>query len=360
MPSFSVPENHTPPAKIKVIGVGGCGGNICNYLYKNGITGVEIYSLNTDIQALSSLAIENKIQIGEKLTKGRGTGGEPELGKEAAKESIERLKEIMMDANLVIITAGMGGGTGTGASPVVASVAKELGALTIAVVTKPFSYENKMEKAQRGIDELKQVVDSILIIPNEKLLSFKNIPFFELLENKTADVPAKAVQGISDLIVKPGYINRDFEDLKKVMTKRGKAVIGIGEGEGENKIVEASQNAISSPLLEDVDISTAKSALVNITAGKDFMPNEFQETMNIITKELNSNIEIFLGAIQDENMNGKVRITLIATGIESESKEEKFTDVIMKNNILKAKIEITDKINTDDLEIPTYLRRNMD
>lgn len=357
---FSVPENKTPPAKIKVIGVGGCGGNVCNYLYKSGIRGVEIYSVNTDIQALASLEIENKVQIGENLTKGRGTGGEPELGKEAANESIDRLKEIMIDANLVFITAGMGGGTGTGASPVVASIAKELGALTVAVVTKPFDYENKMEKALQGIEELKQVVDSILIIPNQKLLSFKNISIFELLQNKTADVPAKAVQGISDLIVNPGYINRDFEDLKKVMTKRGKAIIGIGEGSGENKGIEAAQNAISSPLLEDVDISKAKIALLNITSGKDLTSQEFEEAISFVKKEFNSNIETFFGYVPDETMNGKVRMTVIATGIESDYKEERINELILKSNILKPRIENNNKINVDDLEIPTYLRRNMD
>uniref|UniRef100_A0A7C4YH37 Cell division protein FtsZ n=1 Tax=candidate division WOR-3 bacterium TaxID=2052148 RepID=A0A7C4YH37_UNCW3 len=357
---FSVPESPVQPAKIKVIGVGGCGGNVCNYLYKNGIKGVEIYAVNTDIQALSSLSVDNKIQIGENLTKGRGTGGEPDLGKEAANESYDKLKEIMMDANLVFITAGMGGGTGTGASPVVASVAKEIGALTIAVVTKPFEYENKMEKAMRGIEELKQVVDSILIIPNQKLLSFKNVSLFELLQDKTADVPAKAVQGISDLIVNTGYINRDFEDLKKVMTKRGKAVIGIGEGSGENKAVEAAQTAISSPLLEDIDISKAKSALINITSGRDLTSQEFEECINLIRKELNNNIEIFFGFVPDDNMNGKVRITLIATGIEYDTKDERMNEIITKSSILKPKVVITDKTSIEDLEIPTYLRRNID
>lgn len=356
---FSIPTSQTPPAKIKVIGVGGCGGNVCNYLYKNGISGVEIFSINTDIQALSSLELENKIQIGEKLTKGRGTGGEPELGKEAANESAERLKEIMMDADLVFITAGMGGGTGTGASPVVASIAKELGALTIAVVTKPFDYENKMEKAMKGIEQLKQIVDSILIIPNQKLLSFKNVSLFELLQDKTADVPARAVKGISDLIVNTGYINRDFEDLKKVMTKRGKAVIGIGEGSGENKAIEAAQNAINSPLLEDVDISKSKNALINITAGRDFTTQEFEEAVNLITKELN-NIEVYSGFVPDENMNGKIRITVIATGIDADSKDERISEVILKSSNLKPRIENSNNIKFDDLEIPTYLRRNMD
>ena len=311
-------EEQSTFATIKVVGCGGGGNNAVNRMVDAGLRGVEFISVNTDRQALSQTNAQVKIQIGEKLTKGLGAGAIPEVGRRAAEESREEIASALKGADLVFITAGMGGGTGTGAAPIVAEIARDLGTLTIAVVTKPFNFEGKqrMKNAEAGIAELKQHVDTLVVIPNDRLLQVVNKGTTMLEAFRIADdVLRQGIQGISDLIAVPAMINLDFADVKTVMESGGMAHMGIGIGSGENKLVEAAKNAIASPLLE-TNIDGARAVLINITGGEDISIVDINEAANLIMEAADPDANIIFGAGIDESMGDEVRITVIATGFE--------------------------------------------
>ena len=311
-------EEQSTFASIKVVGCGGGGNNAVNRMVDAGLRGVEFISVNTDRQALSQTNAQVKIQIGEKLTKGLGAGAIPEVGRRAAEESREEIASALKGADLVFITAGMGGGTGTGAAPVVAEIARDLGTLTIAVVTKPFNFEGKqrMKNAEAGIAELKQHVDTLVVIPNDRLLQVVNKGTTMLEAFRIADdVLRQGIQGISDLIAVPAMINLDFADVKTVMESGGMAHMGIGIGRGENKLVDAAKNAISSPLLE-TNIDGARAVLINVTGGEDISIVDINEAANLIMEAADPDANIIFGAGIDETMDDEVRITVIATGFE--------------------------------------------
>ena len=314
---FEFDENVDQVAKIKVVGVGGGGSNAVNTMIVAHIDGVEFMVANTDAQALRANQAALRVQLGPKLTKGLGAGANPEVGREAAEEDRVRLKELLQGADMVFIAAGLGGGTGTGAAPVIAEVAKEIGALTVAVVTKPFGFEGKqrMAKAVQGVEELKQIVDSLILIPNDRLSGLADSEMGILDAFKPADdVLRQAVQGISDLITTHGMINVDFADVKSAMSERGMAMMGIGVGEGENRAVTAAQQAISSPLLEEIDISGAKGVLVNVSGSSSMTMNDYQEVANIIHDKVHEDANIFIGLVINEEMGEKIQVTAIATG----------------------------------------------
>ena len=311
-------EEQNTFASIKVVGCGGGGNNAVNRMVDAGLRGVEFISINTDKQALGQSNAQVKIQIGEKLTKGLGAGAIPEVGRRAAEESREEIASALKGADLVFITAGMGGGTGTGAAPIVAEIARDLGTLTIAVVTKPFNFEGKqrMKNAEAGIDELKQHVDTLVVIPNDRLLQVVNKGTTMLEAFRIADdVLRQGIQGISDLIAVPAMINLDFADVKTVMESGGMAHMGIGVGSGENRLVEAAKNAIASPLLE-TNIDGARAVLINITGGADISIVDVNEAANLIMEAADPDANIIFGAGIDETMGDEVRITVIATGFE--------------------------------------------
>ena len=311
-------EEQSTFATIKVVGCGGGGNNAVNRMVDAGLRGVEFISVNTDRQALSQTNAQVKIQIGEKLTKGLGAGAIPEVGRRAAEESREEIASALKGADLVFITAGMGGGTGTGAAPIVAEIARDLGTLTIAVVTKPFNFEGKqrMKNAEAGIAELKQHVDTLVVIPNDRLLQVVNKGTTMLEAFRIADdVLRQGIQGISDLIAVPAMINLDFADVKTVMESGGMAHMGIGIGSGENKLVEAAKNAIASPLLE-TNIDGARAVLINVTGGEDISIVDINEAANLIMEAADPDANIIFGAGIDETMKDEVRITVIATGFE--------------------------------------------
>ena len=304
-------------ARIKVIGVGGGGGNAVNTMISAGLPGVEFIAANTDAQALRANLAPVKVQLGEKITKGLGAGANPSVGKKSAEEDIERIREYLTGADMVFITAGMGGGTGTGGAPVVARLAKEMGALTVGVVTKPFLFEGKkrMKQAEEGMRELKDSVDTLIAIPNQRLLSIagRNMPILETFK-KADDVLLQAVRGISDLITVHGLINLDFADVRTIMAEMGMAMMGAAISAGENRAVEAAQHAISSPLLEDVSIKGARGVLINITGGPTLSLHEVNEAATLIQEEADDEANIIFGAVIDETMGDEVRITVIATG----------------------------------------------
>jgi cell division protein FtsZ len=307
-------------AKIKVFGVGGGGGNAVQKMIDSGLRGVQFVCANTDVQALSKSGASTKIQLGPKLTKGLGAGANPVIGREAAIESVNAVRDAIGDADMVFVTAGMGGGTGTGAAPVVAQTAKELGVLTIGVVTKPFAFEGakKQRAAEAGIEDIKQHVDCLITIPNDRLLAFapKKITFKEMLQ-KANDVLYYAVKGISDVIMGEGMINLDFADVRTTMSESGLALMGTGMASGENRAREATQRAIMSPLLEDVSLESAKAVLYNISASTDITSEEVKEIGEIIADTAPSDANIIFGVIFDEELGDEIRITVIATGIES-------------------------------------------
>ena len=309
-------------AKLKVIGIGGAGGNATNRMIQAGMQGVDFIAINTDAQDLENNAAENKIQIGKNLTKGLGAGAQAEVGREAVQSDQEAIEAILEDADMAFVTAGMGGGTGTGASPVVAKLAKNAGALTIAIVTKPFEFEanKRISQAENGIQELTQEVDSIIVIPNDRLKDVQQIT--GIVDSfKAADgVLTKAVRGIADIIVGSGFINVDFADVKKIMRESGgKALMGTGEGEGTSRAVEAAENAITSPLLEDISIDGATGILINVTASSNFTIDELNEACNHIKSKASRSVELIFGLVLDESLGDKVRITVIATGIDGDS-----------------------------------------
>ena len=304
-------------ARIKVVGVGGGGGNAVNTMIAAGLPGVDFIAANTDAQALKANLAPIKMQLGEKLTRGLGAGGNPEVGKRAAQEDVERLREYLGEADMIFITAGMGGGTGTGAAPIIAKVSKELGSLTVGVVTKPFTFEGKrrMKQAEDGMKELKASVDTLIAIPNQRLLSVagRNSSILETFK-KADDVLLQAVRGISDLITVHGLINLDFADVRTIMSEMGMAMMGAAIAQGENRAVEAPQKAISSPLLEEVSIQGARGVLINITGGPDLSLHEVNEAATLIQEEADEEANIIFGAVIDESMGDEVRITVIATG----------------------------------------------
>ena len=305
-------------AKIKVIGIGGGGGNAVNTMIKSGLSGVEFINANTDAQALNASLSETKIQIGNEITKGLGAGANPEVGRQAALEDYHQISELLANADMVFITAGMGGGTGTGAAPVVAKIAKEIGALTVGVVTKPFNFEGRKRRrqAEEGIRLLKESVDSLITIPNQRLLTIAGNHLTMVDTFLRADeVLLNAVQGISDLINHTGLINSDFADVRTIMSDQGLALMGTGLGAGEHRAIEAATNAISSPLLEDVCIDGAKGLIINITGSSDLTTFEVNEATTLIMEAADEDAEIIFGTVIDESMKDKVKITVIATGI---------------------------------------------
>lgn len=305
-------------AQIKVIGVGGGGSNAVNRMIENGLQGVEFISVNTDAQALQLSQAETKLQLGGKLTRGLGAGANPEIGKKAAEESKEQIEEALMGADMVFITAGMGGGTGTGAAPVIAEIAKEIGALTVGVVTRPFTFEGRKRSSQaaNGIISLKEKVDTLIVIPNDRLLEIvdKSTPMLEAFQ-EADNVLRQGVQGISDLIAVPGLINLDFADVKTIMSEKGSALMGIGIATGENRAAEAAKKAISSPLLE-TSVNGAQGVLMNITGGANLSLFEVHEAAEIVSEASDLEVNMIFGSVINENLQDEIVVTVIATGFE--------------------------------------------
>ena len=322
---FELMEDHNEEAIIKVIGVGGGGGNAVEHMVLQTIEGVEFITANTDSQALRNSSADVTLQLGADVTKGLGAGANPEIGRCAAEEDRETIKQALQGADMIFIAAGMGGGTGTGAAPVVAEIAKEMGILTVAVVTKPFPFEGKkrMNYADQGIEFLSKNVDSLITIPNEKLLKVLG-PGTSLLDAFKAanDVLLGAVQGIAELITRPGLINVDFADVRTVMSEMGTAMMGSGTASGDDRAQEAADAAISSPLLEDVDLAGARGILVNITAGMDISIDEFETVGNAVKAFASENATVVVGAVIDMDMTDELRVTVVATGIGAESKPD--------------------------------------
>jgi len=367
------------PSKIKVFGVGGGGSNAVARMYQEGLQEVELYIVNTDLQHLESLPVPNKIHIGETKTRGLGAGSKPEVGREAALENLDKIKEAMEGADMIFIAAGLGGGTGTGAAPVIAQAAKEMGILTVAVVTKPFAFEGKIRAniAEQGLQEIKDKVDTYIVIHNEKLLSIagRNLAFsqaFKLVDN----ILYRAVRGITDLILVPALINLDFADVKTIMENAGKALIGVGSGKGENKIEEAVISATTSPLLEGTSIQGAKRILINIEVSPDLSFIEVNEAIKQIREQAHEEAHIIFGAAINNEIEDEIKITVVATDFEGEEKE----DYIQRKKEISAqpvqqrkviippkaekeqpkeipKVQLNDDFLNEDLDIPAYIRK---
>lgn len=333
----SVPQN----AVIKVVGVGGGGGNAVKHMIDNDVDGVEFICANTDAQALKNMKAKTVLQLGNTMTKGLGAGANPDIGRQAALEDRERIAEVLQGADMVFITAGMGGGTGTGAAPVVAEIARELGILTVAVVTKPFSFEGRKRSviADEGIRELQDRVDSLITIPNEKLLSVLGRDTSLLDAFKEANnVLLGAVQGIADLIIRPGMINVDFADVRTVMSEMGMAMMGSGRAVGENRAREAAEAAIHSPLLEDINLQGARGILVNITAGPDLSLGEFAEVGDAVKEFASNDATVVVGTVIDESLTDELRVTVVATGLDAAAGEKPaapVTKVVVDNTMRK-------------------------
>jgi cell division protein FtsZ len=316
-PPAAQPAADAVPAKIKVIGVGGGGGNAVNRMIASNLRGIEFVAANTDLQALAKCKAPVKLQLGEQITRGLGAGADPEIGRKSALEDTEKVLELMDGADMIFLTAGMGGGTGTGALPILASLAAEIGALTVAVVTKPFGFEGRrrMHVAERGIEELRGSVDTLITIPNERLLNFveRGTPLAEAFRIAD-DVLRQAVQGISDLITIPGEVNVDFADVRAIMSGMGMALMGTGIAKGDNRALEAAQRAISSPLLEETSIEGAKGVLINISGGRDLTLHEVAEAARIIQSAVDADANIIAGMVLDESLDEEMKVTVIATG----------------------------------------------
>ncbi|MCD6581263.1 MAG: cell division protein FtsZ [Desulfuromusa sp.] len=342
-------------AKIKVIGVGGGGGNAVNTMIRCNVEGVEFLTANTDAQALRRSEASTKIQLGGQLTKGLGAGANPEVGRQAAEEDKQRLVEMFSGADMIFVAAGMGGGTGTGAAPIIAAAAKEAGALTVGVVTKPFTREGRqrMQRAEAGIAELRGVVDSLVVVPNDRLLGLagKNMSILDAFK-PADDVLRQAVQGISDLITTEGLINVDFADVRTVMSNHGMAMMGIGVAEGERRAAEAAHNAISSPLLEEVDISGAMGVLVNISGSSSMTMEEFEEASTIIHEKVHEDANIIVGLVIDESLGDRIKITAIATGFGEVVEEKRHVNDIVDQRS-QTLAQVSSKI---DLDVPTHIR----
>jgi cell division protein FtsZ len=353
--TFELIDTYTQNAVIKVIGVGGGGGNALEHMVVNEIEGVDFICANTDAQALRKSSATTQLQLGTDITKGLGAGANPDIGRQAALEDRERITEVISGADMIFITAGMGGGTGTGAAPVVAQVAKEMGILTVAVVTKPFPFEGakRLKIASQGLDELSQHVDSLITIPNEKLLAVLGKDMSLLDAFKAAnDVLLGAVQGIAELITREGMINVDFADVRTVMSEMGMAMMGTGKASGPNRAIEAAQHAVSSPLLEDVDLAGARGVLVNITAGLDMTIGEFEAVGNTVKDFASDDATVVVGTVIDPEMTDELRVTVVATGLGA----EKITKLDMPTELEMPQMEIVKKHVDIDYDKPTVLR----
>ena len=316
---MTLDDDARPGARIKVVGVGGGGGNAVNRMVAAGLDSIEFIVANTDVQALSQSTAPVRLQIGAKLTKGLGAGADPNVGRQAALEDTERLIDALDGADMVFVTTGLGGGTGTGAAPVIANLASELGALTVAVVTKPFAFEGRWRAAQaaRGLEEIRECVDTVITIPNERLLAtIDRTTSLTQAFARADDVLHQAIQGISDLILMPGLINLDFADVTTIMARMGLAIMGTGVGRGENRAVDAANLAVSSPLLEDTSVDGARGVIVNVTGGSDLSMVEVSEAISIIQEVAHEDANIIFGAVVDPSMEGQVKITVIATGFD--------------------------------------------
>jgi cell division protein FtsZ len=358
---------------MRVIGIGGGGNNAVNRMIEEDLPGVEFAAVNTDSQVLDNCRARLKIQIGKKLTRGLGAGARPEIGRQAIEENKEEVIQVLQGADLVFVTAGLGGGTGTGAAPIVGQLARELGALSIAIVTKPFEFEGKkrMHQAEIGLAELRKTVDTVIVVPNQRLLSVvgKGTTFRDALK-KADEVLLQATRGISDLISVTGDVNVDFADVRTVMANRGPALMGTGRGQGDNRAHEAAQEAISSPLLDDISICGAKAVLINITGGMDLTIDEVTTVSTMIRDAAGDEAEIIFGTVQDPNIENEIRVTVIATGFEPTTHAEAMPVIrpsfaarkpnkkgvpAMDRNVVP--LEVSDP---SDLEIPTFIRRQMD
>lgn len=364
---FELGESVSHNAKIKVIGVGGGGGNAIEHMMLEHIEGVEFVCANTDAQALNRSSARTTVQLGDEITKGLGAGADPSIGRKAAEENREHIRDLLEGTDMVFITAGMGGGTGTGATPIVAEIAKELGVLTVAIVTKPFAFEGRkrMAIAESGIKELSQYVDSLITIPNNKLLSVlgKNISLLNAFKAAN-NVLYGAVQGIADLITRPGLINVDFADVRTVMSEMGMAMMGTGVSSGENRAREAAEAAISSPLLEDVDFSGAKGVLVNITAGLDMSIGEFEVVGDAVKSFASENATVVVGTVIDPEMTDEFRVTVVVTGVDSAANSHSATKTVAAPEKEPAEQQAKQATKSDgsldyeQLDRPTYMRND--
>lgn len=376
---FDELEEREVPAKIKVIGIGGGGGNAVNTMISNNMKGVEFISANTDLQALGISLTTVKLQLGSKITKGLGSGGDPEIGRQAALEDSALIHDVLSGADMIFITAGMGGGTGTGAAPIIANIAREVGALTVAVVTKPFLFEGRQRAriAEEGIKELRKYVDTIITIHNQRLLGVVNKDTSLLNAFRVADdILRQAVQGISDLIMVPGLVNLDFADVKAVMKGMGKAVMGTGIAKGERRSQEAAQKAISSPLIEEGTIDGAKGVLINITGGINLALHEVSEAATLIQDTVDSEANIIFGSVINPDLEEEVIVTIIATGFDQTSEAREIDTTAKTINLRNYKEYITKRdpsaflrktimneieaelgLDEDEWDVPTFLRK---
>ncbi|MFT6732957.1 MAG: cell division protein FtsZ [Polaribacter sp.] len=382
---FEIMDSPSSNAVIKVIGVGGGGGNAVEHMLSSNVDGVEFICANTDAQALERSSVKVSLQLGREITKGLGAGANPEIGRQAALEDRERISELLTNTDMVFITAGMGGGTGTGAAPVIAEIAKEMGILTVAVVTKPFIFEMKkrMKIAEQGINELRQHVDSLIIVPNDKVLSVMKGKKLTEAFKAANDVLHGAVQGIAELMTCPGLINVDFADVKTVMSEKGMSMMGSGVGQGEDRATRAAELAVSSPLLEDVDLSGAKGILVNITSGEDMTIDEYSEVGSVVQDIAADDATVVIGTAIDPELKDEIRVTVVATGIggmveteakppvlsevkkESPTKADGTTDygklqqpTVIRNNAGQTKQTVGSDM--EYLDIPAFLRKQAD
>jgi cell division protein FtsZ len=387
---FEIMEKDSQEAVIKVIGVGGCGGNAIEHMITKNLSGVEFICANTDMQALKKSNAKTVLQIGVDITKGLGAGAKPEIGRDAALEDRDRIAEIIDGADMLFITAGMGGGTGTGAAPIIAEVAKEMGILTVAVVTKPFAFEGKRTKvATDGLEELSQHVDSLIVIPNEKLMEVlgEDVPFLEAFRAAN-DVLHNAVSGIAEIINCPGLVNVDFADVRTVMSEMGMAMMGSAEASGPERARIAAEQAVASPLLEDVNLANARGVLINITASSSFKMKEYYDVMNTIKEFTADDATVIVGNVMDESMGDKLRVTMVATGLNGaiarrqakpelrvmttlmtgtnsqpvfvDSGMEDETPAVFSQNNRRAQVEAMKMSGVEEYDIPAFLRKQAD
>ena len=387
---FEIMEKDSQEAVIKVIGVGGCGGNAIEHMMTKNLSGVEFICANTDMQALKKSQAKTVLQIGAEITKGLGAGAKPEVGRDAALEDRDRIAEMIDGADMLFITAGMGGGTGTGAAPIIAEVAKEMGILTVAVVTKPFAFEGKRTKvAAEGLEELSQHVDSLIVIPNEKLMEVlgEDVPFLEAFRAAN-DVLHNAVSGIAEIINCPGLVNVDFADVRTVMSEMGMAMMGSAEASGPERARIAAEQAVASPLLEDVNLANARGVLINITASSSFKMKEYYDVMNTIKEFTAEDATVIVGNVMDETMGDKLRVTMVATGLSGaiarrqakpelrvmttlmtgtnsqpvfvDSGMQDETPAVFSQNNRRAQVEAMKMSGVEEYDIPAFLRKQAD
>ncbi len=390
---FELETGSAQGARMRVVGVGGGGGNAVNRMIEEKLVGVGFISVNTDAQSLAAAKSDVKVQIGQKLTRGLGAGARPEIGRQAIEENRDEVVQALQDSDLVFVTCGMGGGTGTGAAPIVAQIARDLGALTVGIVTKPFLFEGRkrMKQAEMGITELRRNVDTMIVVPNERLLAVvgKGIPFQDALK-KADEVLLHATQGISSLVTSAGTINVDFADVRTTMQNGGAALMGIGRARGENRAMEAAQQAISSPLLDNVSIAGATGVLINIIGGGDLELNEVTQISDIIHDAVGDDAEIIFGTGEDSSMDGEVRVTVIATGFDRAVTGEPLVKPMATPGVLPitsrrsapsggqgtsstptmtahpqptgrpTRTQVGEMSDVSDMEIPTFIRRQMD